>query len=415
MSEQGFNDLFFQGINQPVRLLNCEALIADIYDFFPTWPCRIEKASSFFEPAIKISKTGRHYRVEAPWLEEPLDEETEVCLLCGLAVDLVNAYLRANPEYLGLHCAAADFSDRLVLFPNTNQSGKSTLAVRLMAAGITIYADDLLAIDPQGQGMSFGIRPRLRLPLPQMESALLRFVAANAGIQDGRYCYLKNTIPRLASFGQKKPIGAFVVPIRQKEGQAKLKMIPGTHGLQRVIERSLMHPGTAQMVLFRSRVLTEICPCWYLYYSNLDEAADLLIRSFAPQGPGWSRSAAPVNFKQPSLFKEKRRGRAAIFARRPSRINFIRNPDLEGLEAEGDLFLLHKAKDAIFYLNPLGKAVWELLAEPLNERMASRMLGSFFPQTPRRKIENDLMRLFSELKDAGLIRPARSASDRGSD
>ena len=64
--------------------------------------------------------------------------------------------------------------------------------------------------------------------------------------------------------------------------------------------------------------------------------------------------------------------------------------------------------DAIFALNNIGWAVWELLAEPLGEVEAVALLASVFSETPRGEIERDVASLFADLVERRLVRPAEA-------
>ncbi|EHK53331.1 hypothetical protein [Allomesorhizobium alhagi] len=120
-----------------------------------------------------------------------------------------------------------EFAERLVVFPSTNRAGKSTLIARLAAEGVAVHADDLLPLTPDDEGMSLGISPRLRLPLPETAGATLtRFVMENQGAADGRYKYLELAAPLLAPFGESCPIGAFVLLERQIHRAAELLAAP---------------------------------------------------------------------------------------------------------------------------------------------------------------------------------------------
>ena len=54
-------------------------------------------------------------------------------------------------------------------------------------------------------------------------------------------------------------------------------------------------------------------------------------------------------------------------------------------------------------MNTLGRAVWELLAEPLSEAEAVVLIASVFPQTPLSRIERDVINLFASFQREALI------------
>lgn len=71
-----------------------------------------------------------------------------------------------------------------------------------------------------------------------------------------------------------------------------------------------------------------------------------------------------------------------------------------------DAFLVHPGSDALFHLNPLGGALWRLLAEPIRLDEACGVVVAAFPDTPAERVREDTARLFRELADCGLIRTA---------
>ena len=54
-----------------------------------------------------------------------------------------------------------------MLMFGANRAGKSVLTARLMAAGHIGCGDDMIGMTEEGEIVSFGIPPRLRLPLPR--------------------------------------------------------------------------------------------------------------------------------------------------------------------------------------------------------------------------------------------------------
>lgn len=93
--------------------------------------------------------------------------------------------------------------------------------------------------------------------------------------------------------------------------------------------------------------------------------------------------------------------------RRASVKTFVRCPDVFVRQGQGESFLIRGEGDEIFYLNGLGRAVWEFLANPLSEAEATALIASVFPETPRAQIEYDLVSLFAKFKRENLLLEAR--------
>ena len=355
---------------------------------------------------------GGHYTLEAPWLDEPIREDSRVRTLASIVVDMIYAWLEANPPLLCMHCAAAEFDGRLVIFPSTNRAGKSSLVTRLMADTVVCYGDDLLAVTPEGQGMSFGVPPRLRRPLPPAEKKLAAFIRAHSGPADKWNQYVASGLRTMAPFGQVRPIGAFVMLTRTETGPAELFRVDAADSLRNMVSQNLMRRGSARTVFEHSLKLTEEKPCWQLRYSRLDDAVAVLRTAFAPgTGKGFAApphsgegDAAPLQ-KQPETRQANSADKAALPAptRSPSDETWVRRTDILRRQSKDGYFLFQEAGDAIFHLNLPGGAVWELLSEPLSEAEAVDLLAFAFPQTPRAVIASDVITLFEALEEKGLI------------
>ena len=407
MANSSETDIHFSGLPRPVRLVNGGPLLEMIRDIFPTWPFRAEACDPSASPIVTVfRRKGGRYRIEAPWLDEPIQVDTRVCAFSSIVVDVIYAWLEANPPLLCLHCAAVEFDGRLVVFPNTNQAGKSSLAVRLMADGRVCHGDDLLALTPEGEGMSFGVPPRLRLPLPDSERKLAEFARAHGGPADKWNHYIASRIPWLAPFGQTRPVGAFVMLARRAGGPAELVPADAADSLRNMVNQNLMRRGGAQEVFDLSQRLTEKLPCWRLQYSRLDDAASVLRTAFAStRDKGFALPSSGGNTAGPPAPEKAApvRPRSSAPSRAPSREAFVRRHDILARQGQGEHFLIQETGDAIFHLNALGWAIWELLAQPLSEAEAVALLASVFPETPRSEIARDVATLFEALEEMDLI------------
>lgn len=405
MGENSETDIYFHGIPQPVRLIRCAPLLDMIRDIFPTWPFRLDKSSPASTPIITVRRTKGEYMVDAPWLDDPIFSDTGVCAFSSIVVDVIYAWLEANLGMLCLHCAAVDFDGRLVVFPNTNKVGKSLLAARLMAENYTCYGDDLMALTPEGKGISFGVPPRLRLPLPASEKTVKDFIRTHRGKADASSVYIAPNIPALAPFGQTRPIGALVMLIRKAEAKAELVPANSSDSLRNVVYQNLMRRGSALQVLECSARLTEEIPCWYLRYARLDDAVALLHKAFIASGNGFSRSGQEhlSSHVSESVTPAQNKSRSRLRHRRASQDQFVRRSDVLIRQGQGEFFLIQESGDEIFHLNTIGRAVWELLAEPLSETEAVLLLASVFPDIPDARIERDVIDLFADFKKNELL------------
>ncbi len=195
--------------------------------------------------------------------------------------------------------------------------------------------------------------------------------------------------------------------VRKPEGPAEFVPADSSDSLRNVVYQNLMRRGSALEVLERSKRLTEETPCWYLRYACLDDAAALLRNAFIETGKGFSglgreqESSPPIAAGNATPTPGGSRSHAP--RRRASRENFIRRPDVLLRQGQGEFFLVQETGDEIFHLNALGRAVWELLAEPLSETEAIGLIASVFPDTPRARIECDVVNLFTAFRKNELL------------
>ncbi|MEX0815206.1 MAG: PqqD family protein [Dongiaceae bacterium] len=401
--------LAFEGLSRPVALVDSEMLLQPLAAVLHGWrfgPVSADpgsaggfaEASAGAPPLITIRRAGGRYRVESPWLAAPVAYADPVDAVCALIVDLVRAYVADDPSLLCLHCGAAEFAGRLVIFPSRYRAGKSTLMARLAAAGSRVFADDVLPIAaPDNAGRALGIAPRLRLPLPAGAGQDFRdFVAAHRGPGNRRYLYLDLPPETLVRYGATAPIGGFVLLDRRTAGPAELTAAPRGQGLQRAILHNFAH-GAALETVDRLAALVAGGHCFTLRYSDLDAAAELLRATFAawPPRPPAARGDAAA----PPAAAPRPRAAAPVAAGQ----RFVRRPDVAVRELDHELFLVGADNRSIYHLNPIAAALWRLLDEPMPVEEAIGVLCEAFPEIDAARIEGDVNVLFADLTERGLL------------
>ena len=389
--------LTFDGVSRPVALVECEDLVACISSVLAGWPFAALDAPPARDPIITIRRTDEGFSLDAPWRQTPIHYRDRVDTVCTFIVDLVRAYIADDTSLLCLHCAAAEFSGRLVVFPNRRRAGKSTLTVYLAAAGARIYADDILPIKAHGnRGSAPGIAPRLRLPLPENADAAFRdYVRRRSGLSNKRYLYLELGPDALASRGEEAPIGGFVLLHRVRDAPPRLERVRRSDILRSVIVQNFARDVEAVDVLRRARSLVEQAQCYRLRYSDGAQAVDLLRKAFD---------------RPPVRRRRARRGRAAatappVAAHRGASAGprIRRNPDVVETAVDRELFLANPDNQAICHLNAIGTALWRLMAEPIGVEQAIGLLHEAFPDVPREQIERDVNALVADLTARGLV------------
>ena len=210
-------------------------------------------------------------------------ERTDAGAIFSLVAELILAFVDEQPQPLCLHCGAVECDGQLIVFPNTEQAGKSTLLAQLASDNQRVFADDALPLSAKGtRGMALGIAPRLRLPLPASASSAFRaFVEVHRGLSDHESLYLALPPGLLAPYGTTASIGAVVLLDRKMSGTPRLEPTPRENGLQHLIIQNFARAGTSLASVDVLHALMRRVPCFTLAYSDLQDAAKVFLDRFA--------------------------------------------------------------------------------------------------------------------------------------
>lgn len=272
--------LSIAGLSGPVLLDGCALLARTIARLLPGW--RIEKGrEDGAEPLITIRRIAQGYVRQSPWTapDSPLAHPVDAA--CDFLVDLTRAHIAASEGWLCLHAAAIDTSAGLVVFPSSYGAGKSTLAMHAAAAGARLFADDVMPLTSEGEGVAPGILPRLRLPLAaETRRVLAGFLKRREGAHSARFAYFAMNEGELAGLGERRPIAALVLLERRTTGGAELSEVGVAEMLKSVILRNFSQAVGGAAVLDRLHDLVENRLRLRLAYSSAEEAQACLCARF---------------------------------------------------------------------------------------------------------------------------------------
>jgi len=82
---------------------------------------------------------------------------------------------------------------------------------------------------------------------------------------------------------------------------------------------------------------------------------------------------------------------------------YLRNPIIVERSIDNTIFLVNPETDAIFYLNQVGTAIWQLLTEPINLSEAVAIVQQAFPDVQPKNIAEDVSKLIDEMSDRNLV------------
>ena len=381
--------LELDGLPRPIAFVGCDDVARHLRRVMRGCRMREDGTRSLYALLITVEKSPRGFRLASPWRARPAGYDNRVDTVCGIIVDLIKGVIAAEPSLLCLHCAAVEFNRRLVVFPSHYKAGKSLLAVGLAAAGLRIFADDVLPIDGCGnRGVAPGFLPRLRLPLPDdSDRALTDYVDEYATLRNRRYLYVDVGDAGLAPRGATAPIGAFVLLRREDGAKASLTPVKQSEMLKRVVLRNFAHDVRSAELVERLHGLVATAGCYRLRYSHLGDAVDLLERAF----DDWPepQAARPVTSTTGPV--TGRRGRLA------------RTAGITERRVDDEMFLIDGHGEAIYHLNATSAAIWRLLAEPMNRKAVVEALRRAFPDVAARRIGRDVGAVLDDLTKRRLI------------
>lgn len=197
----------------------------------------------------------------------------------GLIGTIIGASVAADPAWICLHAAAVGMPDGgLTVLLGDTMAGKSTLAVALAALGLPLWCDDRLPLSRSGEGFALGLRPKLRLPLPDTAPASVRDLVANHGTaREGDMIYLDLTPIGQAAFGDREPVSRLITLNRTPDALApELTAVPVGSMVKHLVPVTFAPHLVPLTRLQRLRQLAETCTCAQLSYGDSFAAAAFL-------------------------------------------------------------------------------------------------------------------------------------------
>jgi hypothetical protein len=267
--------LAFTPAAEPVR----DALAAVLVG----WP-RSPAVATGAEPLVEVDLDDRGVHLTSPAGDWKRLEPTPESAVCTLVVELMAAYVDADPALGNLHAGAVEIGGRLIVFPATNRAGKSTLVTALGAASHRVFADDLLPIDLRSlDAVASGCLPRLRLPLPPSATeALKRAVEERSVLSDGYYGFVAPPADKVVRHGDRAPIGAVVLLDRvEMPVKARLEGARADEALLRVLIQDTKSRYAARWTFERYFDLIETVRIERLTYSDIGDAISCLESAFS--------------------------------------------------------------------------------------------------------------------------------------
>ena len=392
--------LKFDTMCRPVQLARGLKVLPHLMRVFAGWPYR--EVPKVGNPGVLLNilhDEGR-YVLEAPWLRGRLHYGDAADLAQGLATHVARGWFLEHPGLLWLDAAAVAFGDQIVVFVGGPRSGKSLLAASLAVSGNPVFADSILPVSPDGQqGMSLGMAPRLKLPLPEeLQDPLRGLVEGQMESGSDSVGYLQPRDGSIAPFGRTARIRAFVTLDRSVSSAATLSPSSSGKLLKRLLLNSFGEGMTADELLEKVQIAVGDAPCFRMTWSDPQEAVNALRARFAI----WRTPIAENEDQAKNQPKRKARRRPSG-PRIPAGRQFRHRNGLTERLVDADLFLVNPGGQTIYHLNGLGAGLWRLLDGTHGLDDVVTVLKEAFPNADSNSIESDVKTLVGDLADRGLL------------
>ena len=397
--------LRFEGLDATVELRVDQKFIDALPAVFPHWPHEILDVTD--EAFATVSLAEDRYVLSSPFMDENRTYKDPANTLCSLIVELAWARLREDEKMLCLHGAAIEFGNRLVIFPSTRRAGKSTLTVALAAAGKKVFTDDFLPLkvsNNQLLGVSSGISPRLRLPLPEQIGPIAqKYINERSMIANRQYRFVAPKQGELANFGDCAPIGSLVFLERSDGAGAKIEAVSHADALTALIKQNFSRAMNAAGILKMLDFISKSAPAFRLIYDEAEPAIALLEQHFNAWDTPVPTFSADLNT---SIFQ------SALDIEEPIHLTDILNGSfcqasgITEASADGMRFLTGRNGKSIHYLNDGAALMWHLLEEPTSVQEAIEMLCAVFPDHPPEDIRRDVIATFTDFARNSLLQSA---------
>ncbi|MCP5037399.1 MAG: hypothetical protein GY945_07350 [Rhodobacteraceae bacterium] len=400
--------LKFEGLQACVSLQVDSEFITALPAVFSNWAYTL-LSSEPDQVFANVDFSKNQYTIASPFMDAPEAFGDPVNTLCRLVVELAWAQLREQPDLLCLHGAAAEFNGRLVVFPSTRRAGKSTLSLGLLAAGVKIFTDDFLPLQISEQniinGISQGISPRLRLPLPDQAGPQAKaYSQQQSYTQNRQYRYVAPKKGDAAAHGDTAPLGALVFLERKASVAPCIESLDQSEVLTALIKQNFSRAMNASAILNVLSAITTSAPAYRLIFDEVEPAVAFL-RSHFDQ---WSGALATID--KHDFHRAPEPDKTPTLHNWQS-LPLTRMPGVSETIVDNKRFLSGRNNSNIVFLNEGAAGIWQLLASPITQKEIVALLSAAFPAHDPAAIERDTTTTLQAFVHNQLVTPSEPIED----
>lgn len=278
----------FEGLKRTVSFDGVDEIMPVLEKVISGWQFKRVNVAKVSANDICLARGPVGYERTSPWLDGgKMVLANPVDAVCDLVLDLERAFITDSEKLHALHAAAVKLGDGLSIFPSTHNSGKSTLALLLAIRGARLFADDVTPIFQKFVGGKFigvspGILPRLRLPLPHdLAPQSTDFINSHKGPESEKFLYVNLNKKHLAPLGESATVNRIILLERENGVETSLAPVKKSEILKHTIMQSLNQDVSAMDMLDKLNAMVADAECLCLRYEKSEDAAELLISTFA--------------------------------------------------------------------------------------------------------------------------------------
>ena len=268
----------FRGFVRPIVVRIDAALVDELPFLISAWPWRRAAVARRWHVRVAAADSGYVVSERRGRAVVEAFHPTAPQAMGAFAGALIAAALYQDRDMISLHAGAASFSRGAVTVIGPSMAGKSSVALHMAADGGRLLGDDSIAIS-NGRALSFGLTPKLRLPLPA-DAGRLFTGFANARIRRAQssIAHLRLRRGEGARFGQSAKLCGIVILKRVAEGKPKLLPADRPAAMRALVTHAFAPQLSAAALVMRLAALVARTPAYTLEFSRSREAARVLRR-----------------------------------------------------------------------------------------------------------------------------------------
>ena len=270
--------LEFRGFTRPIVVRIDAALMGELAFLVAEWPWRRVDAARRWHVRLVAADSGYVLSERRGRMIVESFYPTAPQAMGAFLGALIAAALYQNRAAFSLHAGAASFSRGAVVVLGPSMAGKSSVALHMAANGGRLIGDDSVAVS-DGRALSFGLAPKLRMPLPEDAGRLFRDFA------NGRIRRVQSDIAHLrlrrgegARFGQGAKLRGIIILKRMAEGKPRTLPADRPTAVRALVTHAFAPQIKAAALVAHLAALASWTPAYTLEFSRSRDAARALRR-----------------------------------------------------------------------------------------------------------------------------------------